>query len=122
MDRQFRNKKIVDLTEQELLTLGFLGDNALPGVRDMVQVTVFSVLSCISLIRIFSRLSSSELPVPPPSRRYRGRARSRAQRARGLDAKHALYYPYEGAESTPHSLAPTGRSRQHPRPSAGTSA
>lgn len=37
MDRKYRSKKIVDLSEQELITLGFLGDNALPGVRDKVQ-------------------------------------------------------------------------------------
>ncbi|KAI6143453.1 hypothetical protein BKA82DRAFT_4186199 [Pisolithus tinctorius] len=37
MDREYRSKKIVDLSEQELITLGFLGDNALPGVRDKVQ-------------------------------------------------------------------------------------
>ncbi|KAG8812983.1 hypothetical protein FRC17_001725 [Serendipita sp. 399] len=37
MDRSYRHKTIVELTEQELITLGFLGHNALPGIKDMVE-------------------------------------------------------------------------------------
>ncbi|KAI0003020.1 hypothetical protein BJV74DRAFT_930583 [Russula compacta] len=37
MNREFWNTKIVDLSEEQLITLGYLGDNALPGVRDIVE-------------------------------------------------------------------------------------
>ncbi|KAG6839278.1 hypothetical protein C0991_004171 [Blastosporella zonata] len=37
MNRDYQNKKIVELTEEELVNLGFLGDDALQGVKDMVE-------------------------------------------------------------------------------------
>ncbi|KAF8486823.1 hypothetical protein DFH94DRAFT_791066 [Russula ochroleuca] len=37
MDPAYRNKKIVDLTEEEARTLAFLGPNVAQGVRDMVD-------------------------------------------------------------------------------------
>ncbi|KAG9016242.1 hypothetical protein FRB90_003634 [Tulasnella sp. 427] len=37
MNREFWSKKIVELSEEQLIILGYLGDNALPGIRDMVK-------------------------------------------------------------------------------------
>ncbi|KAF8973546.1 hypothetical protein BDZ97DRAFT_1912033 [Flammula alnicola] len=37
MDPAYQNKKIVDLTDEELRTLKFLGQNVAPGVRAMVE-------------------------------------------------------------------------------------
>ncbi|KAL1940216.1 hypothetical protein VTO73DRAFT_9168 [Trametes versicolor] len=37
MDPQYCNKKIINLTEQELTSLGFLGPNALPGIKKLVE-------------------------------------------------------------------------------------
>ncbi|EJC98343.1 uncharacterized protein FOMMEDRAFT_31823 [Fomitiporia mediterranea MF3/22] len=37
MDPSYRNKKILDLSEDELNTLAFLGPNVAPGVRVMVD-------------------------------------------------------------------------------------
>ncbi|KAF4623360.1 hypothetical protein D9613_001403 [Agrocybe pediades] len=37
MNREYRTKKIVELSEEELINLGFLGDNTLAGVRAIVQ-------------------------------------------------------------------------------------
>jgi len=37
MDPAYQNKKIIDLTDEELRTLEFLGQNVAPGVRAMVE-------------------------------------------------------------------------------------
>ncbi|KAG8810249.1 hypothetical protein FRC19_004654, partial [Serendipita sp. 401] len=37
MDPDYLNKKITDLSVEELITLGFLGENVAPGVKAMVE-------------------------------------------------------------------------------------
>ncbi|KAG8805098.1 hypothetical protein FRC18_006880 [Serendipita sp. 400] len=37
MDPDYLNKKIIDLSVEELITLGFLGENVAPGVKAMVE-------------------------------------------------------------------------------------
>ncbi|TEB15055.1 hypothetical protein FA13DRAFT_1823087 [Coprinellus micaceus] len=37
MDPQYRDKNIIELTEDELTSLGFLGPNALPGIKKLVE-------------------------------------------------------------------------------------
>ncbi|KAG8698816.1 hypothetical protein FRC11_014143 [Ceratobasidium sp. 423] len=37
MDPAYMNKKIVDLSDEELIKLGFIGDNVAPGVKSIVD-------------------------------------------------------------------------------------
>ncbi|EIM82789.1 uncharacterized protein STEHIDRAFT_149180 [Stereum hirsutum FP-91666 SS1] len=37
MDPAYRNKKVVDLTDQECIALGFLGESVAPGIKDIVE-------------------------------------------------------------------------------------
>ncbi|ODN84451.1 hypothetical protein L202_00400 [Cryptococcus amylolentus CBS 6039] len=71
MDHSYRNKKIIDLSEEELESLAFLGQNVAPGVRDMVDTvranpTYLGFVNCFTVDCLNRRYSAPAGPKDAP--------------------------------------------------------